>query len=132
MAIVACLITLSSALDAAQREILFRRTFWAVAWTESSGDPRAFNRRENAAGIVQIRPIMLRDANRIIGYPKWSLADRFDVEKSYAMFRLVCRYYENKGGAEQWSRLWNAGPDWRKNRAATDRYWAWVQAALSR
>lgn len=129
MSTIAILLALSSAIDAAQREILLRRTFWAVAWVESGGDPRAVNVRERAVGIVQIRPIMLRDANRIIGKRKWRLSDRWNVEQSWQMFRVVMRYYYPKGGPEQWCRCWNGGPDGPRE-SATLPYWHKVQSAL--
>jgi len=122
--------TLNDSVNAAEREILLRRTFWAVAWVESRGDPRAFNRSEQAAGIVQIRPIMLADANRIIGWQRWTPADRFDVEQSWHMFRVVCRYYAPQGTPEQWARIWNGGPRGMK-KANTIAYWLKVKGALA-
>lgn len=129
MATVAVLLALSTALDAAHREILLRRTFWAVAWTESRGDPRAVKRDENAVGMIQIRPIMLADVNRVLGKPKYTLADRLDPEKCWQMWRIICLYYHPNGTPEQWARCWNGGPDWWKKPHTTDRYWSKVQAA---
>jgi hypothetical protein len=130
MVSVALLLSLSTVLDAAQREISLRRTFWAVAWVESKGDPRAVNRREQAVGIVQIRPIMVRDVNRIVGRGKYNLSDRTDVERSYEMFRLYSRYYAPRGTPEIWARNWNGGPKGsQKQRTAC--YWLRVQEVLS-
>lgn len=131
MATLSCLLALSSALNAANREILLARTFWACAWVESRGDPRAVNRAEDAVGIVQVRPIMVADANRILGRSKYNLADRLDVQKSWEMFRLVVRYYYPSGTPEQWARTWNGGPKG-SSRPATLAYWRKVQAELSR
>jgi hypothetical protein len=131
MATVALLLVLNNILHAVNREIALRRTFLAVAAVESHGDPRAFNRDEDAAGIVQIRPIMLRDANRIMGRQRWSLSDRWNVEKSLEMFRLVVLHYHPQDGPEQWGRCWNGGPGWRRHPHATDEYWSRVQAALA-
>ena len=131
MTTVACLLALSSALDAAHREIEMRRTFWAVAFVESRGDPRAVNRRENAVGIVQIRPILVRDCNRIMGREKYTLADRLGVEQSWQMFRLYSRYYAPRGTPEIWARNWNGGPTgWKK--PATVGYWQKVKAQMER
>ena len=129
MSIVVCTLSLVNAILAANREILLRRTFWACAQVESGGDPRAFNLKENAAGLMQIRPIMVRDANRIIGREKWTLADRWNVEQSWQMFRLIVRYYHPKGSPEQWARTWNGGGKGAK-KTSTLAYWAKVAAAL--
>jgi hypothetical protein len=128
---VALLLSLSTVLDAAQREITLRRTFWAVAWVESKGDPRAVNRREQAVGIVQIRPIMVRDVNRIVGRGKYNLSDRTDVERSYEMFRTFSRYYAPRGTPEIWSRNWNGGPKG-SQKQTTAAYWLLVQKAMGK
>lgn len=106
------------------------RAFKAVCWVESKGDPNAVNRDEHAIGIAQIRPIMLADANRIIGYQKWDTMSCYDPVQSWEIFRLVVKYYHPKGGPEQWSRLWNAGPNWRAKLSKTDGYWKKVRAAM--
>jgi hypothetical protein len=129
MTTVATLLAVSTAFHAVNREIELIRTFWAVAWVESRGDPRAVKADENAVGIVQIRPIMVRDCNRIIGYAKWTLADRLDVERSWQMFRLYSRYYAPNGTPEIWSRNWNGGPQGHK-KSATLKYWRLVQSQL--
>jgi len=110
---------------------LLLQTFKAVCWVESGGDPKAYNAREQAAGIVQIRPICVRDCNRIIGYEKWSLADRWDPVKSWQMFRLYVRYYAPQGGPEQWARTWNGGPKGPR-RASTLAYWQRVRGRMAR
>jgi len=111
------------------REELLWRTFKAVAWTESRGDPQAVNRRENAVGIAGIRPICVRDVNRIIGREKYTLADRLNVAKSYEMFCAYVYHYGRRGGPEQWARIWCGGPDGPKQ-ACTAPYWRKIQQAL--
>lgn len=124
-------LALCNALLAADREISLRRTFWAVALIESGGDPRAVNRSEGAVGLIQIRPIMLFDANRIIGYNKYTLADRLSPEKSFQIFKSAVRYYFPRGTPEQWARCWNGGPDGPRQ-SCTLRYWTKVEKALAR
>jgi hypothetical protein len=56
----------------------------AIVMEESKGNPVAYNREEQAAGIVQIRPICLEDVNRIshsrgLGL-EFTLADRFSPD----------------------------------------------------
>ena len=107
-----------------------RRAFDAVCMVESKGDPRAVNPAEQAVGIAQIRPICLRDCNRIVGRARWTLADRLDPVKCYAMFVVYVQYYAPGGGPEAWARCWNSGPKWREKIASTNGYWAKVKAAL--
>ena len=62
----------------------------AMVWVESKGKEDAYAKRENAAGILQIRPIMVNDVNRILNLNKddrfYTLDDRWDKEKSIEMF----------------------------------------------
>ena len=51
----------------------------AIIQVESRGNPKAFNKEGNCAGILQIRPILVKDCNRIVGYEK------FTLEESIAM-----------------------------------------------
>ena len=37
----------------------------AVIMVESTNNPKAYNKRENAVGILQIRPIMVREVNNV-------------------------------------------------------------------
>ncbi len=106
------------------------RTFCAVARVESHGDPRAYNRKENAVGIVQIRPVMLADANRIAGRQRWTLADRTNPAQSWEIFRLVCLHYQPNGTPEEWARVWNGGPSGCR-KAGTRAYWLRVRAAMN-
>ena len=81
----------------------------AIILVESNNDPLAFNLREEAAGCLQIRPIMVREVNRLVGYEKYKYEDRWDKEKSIAMFID----YQNKVNPE-WdakiaARKWNGG-----------------------
>lgn len=79
---------------------------------ESSGDPAAFNKAENAAGILQITPIMITDVNIIIGHEEFSLEDRWNIDKSLE----ICVWYYTQYGTpemslEELACLWGAGPD---------------------
>jgi len=111
------------------------------AAVESGGDARAYNAREGAAGIVQIRPQCLADINRIaqiLGLAvRYSAADRFDSAKSRQMWDLYLRFwgerYEDETGRaptdEVYARIWNGGPTgWRKG--TTRDYWRRVLDAM--
>jgi hypothetical protein len=112
------------------------------AAVESGGDARAYNTREAAAGIVQIRPQCLADINRIaqmLGLAvRYSAADRFNAAKSRRMWDLYLRFWgeqyeEDTGRAptdEVYARIWNGGPTgWRKG--TTRDYWRRVRDAMA-
>ena len=95
----------------------------AIIYVESRGDSMAYNKREDAVGVLQIRPIMLREVNRLLGYNKYKLSDRWNIAKSKEMFNIV---KANLKGAsdEKLSRTWNGGY---KEKKATLKYWAKVK-----
>jgi hypothetical protein len=123
-------IVVSTCLGCTSHKALLR-TFRAVCQVESGNDPNAYNQREDAAGIAQIRPIMIRDANRIIGREKWTLADRWDPKQSFQVFSLIVRYYRPNGGPQQWARIWNGGPHG-DTKPATIPYWLKVQREMNK
>ena len=93
--------------------------FFVIAQVESNGDPDAYNQLEQAVGIVQIRPIVIRDLEG------FTLKDRWCPEVSYEIFTA----YMNKYGAstiEDHARLWNGGP----TRRGTDNYWERVHEEI--
>lgn len=113
--------------------------FRAICMVESGNDPNAYNYEENAAGVAQIRPIMIQDANRIYRLrtwakdgDHWTLNDRYDPAKSREIFETVISHYMTHydlTGAKAAARIWNGGPTgWKKR--ATLQYWRKVSAAL--
>jgi len=108
----------------------------AMILVESGGDPCAVNAAEDAAGVLQIRPVLVADVNRILAAPVFAERDRFCPAASREMWRVYLghygRRYERLTGrpmdAEAAARMWCGGPDgWRK--AGTDDYWRRVQRA---
>lgn len=80
----------------------------AIAFVESSYNPSAVN--GDAAGILQIRPILLIDVNRIYG-TNYTFDDRFDVTKSKEIFYLYLLHYLGETATpEEIARTWNGGP----------------------
>lgn len=101
----------------------------AIATVESNNDPTAYNKKEDAAGLFQIRPIYLQDVNRILGYQSYKLSDRFDPQKSKEMvYVYLCHYGRNKS-LEQLARIQNGGPQGHK-KESTLRYWQKVKERL--
>ena len=110
-------------------------TWAAVCRVESGYDLAAYNPREQAAGIAQIRPICLVDANRIVrlsGGPgqTWTMADRYHAAKARAIFATYVTYYaRNNQCPEAWARIWNGGPNGMAKASTLD-YWRRVRAAM--
>lgn len=81
----------------------------ALCLVESSADPNAIN--NDAVGILQIRPIMVEDVNRILGYPAFDLLDRYDIHASMAMCEIYLSHYkEEEEGLVHLGAKWLCGP----------------------
>lgn len=84
-------------------------------------------------GVLQIRPIMVREVNRILKKggikKKYKLDDRYSREKSIEMFYIWKDYYHSEDSDEVIARCWNGGPKGWK-RKATEYYWSKVQKEL--
>lgn len=106
----------------------------AMEWVESRGRADAHKKDEDALGILQIRPIMVAEVNRICGRTRFTNEDRRSVAKSREMFLIYTRYwanYYNDWSDEGIARRWNGGHDGHKE-AKTKGYWRKVQAEIKR
>lgn len=107
----------------------------AMVWVESKGDPKAFAKREDAAGVLQIRPIMVNEVNRILNIKKddrfYTLDDRWNEIKSIEMFYVFVDYYHKDSSYEEIARCWNGGPKGLQKKQ-TKRYWKKVQNTLNK
>jgi hypothetical protein len=81
-----------------QTELTWDDFVSAVIYVESRGNDSAYNTKEDAAGCLQIRPIMVREVNRNLR--KWNapfrytLDDRWDRQKSIDMFDIMAEEVE--------------------------------------
>ena len=86
----------------------------AIAQVESKNNPRAVN--GDAVGLLQIRPILVRDINRILklqnNSKRYTLADRYNPRKSVEMFTIYQGHYNPSGNIERAIRLWNGGSNY--------------------
>ena len=106
-----------------------RAGLWeAVCTVESGGNALAIGDGGKAAGIAQIWAITVKDVNRIAG-TRYTLNDRFNVEKSKAIFQLYTNYYGKGRSDEYKARIWNGGPTGNKKRA-TIAYWNKIKKHL--
>ena len=100
----------------------------AIIYVESRGNIKAHNVSEDAVGCLQIRPIMLREVNRLLGYNKYNLADRWNKSKSIEMFNVIKEHTTNPTN-EKLARNWNGGWNGYKKKS-TLKYWHKVKEQL--
>lgn len=98
----------------------------AIMQVESGGNPKA--KSKDCVGVLQIRPILVQDVNeylRMKGSSKrFTLNDRYDIEKSKEMFILYQKRHNPTNNTEKAIRLWNGGPSYYKgNPKKTDAYY---------
>ena len=109
----------------------------ALILVESRGNDSAVGDRHivggEAVGALQIRPIMVREVNRILKIQKsdkrFKLKDRFDREKTLEMFYIWKNHHHKDSDFEKIARNWNGGPRGYNN-PRTEKYWAKVQKEL--
>lgn len=70
-----------------------------------------------AVGCLQLWPVSVREANRLVGYQRWTLADRYDRRESLAMARVILCHHYRRGYrhpvalAERWQRPYGRATD---------------------
>jgi len=109
----------------------------ALIKVESRGNDSAIGDRHlvgnEAIGALQIRPIMVREVNRILKIKKsekrFKMSDRWDREKTIEMFLIWKEFHHSNDDFETIARNWNGGPRGYKN-PRTEKYWAKVQQEL--
>lgn len=63
----------------------------AMIWVESRGQIYAVNK--DCVGIFQIRPIYVKDVNRILKEERYTNDDRYHPKKSREMFDIIQNHY---------------------------------------
>ncbi len=105
----------------------------AIIYVESKGDDLAVN-KSGATGCMQIKPIMVREVNRIlykIGETRqFTLFDRYSRVKSIQMFNIWRQYHHPDDSDEVIARCWNGGTNGHKMEA-TKKYWCKIQRLLN-
>lgn len=108
----------------------------ALIMVESMGNDSAIgdvHMGEPSVGVLQIRPIMIREVNRILKLKrsdyKFKRKDRFNREKSIEMFMIWYEFHHKDSDYEKISRNWNGGPKGHRN-SRTLHYWKKVQKEL--
>ena len=88
-----------------------------------------------SVGVLQIRPVMVREVNRILKIlkidKKFKMKDRYDREKSIEMFVIWRDFHHPDGDFETIARNWNGGPRGYL-KPKTVKYWMKVQKELNK
>ena len=111
--------------DKVEEPIIEDTLIAAIIQVESGGDTLAYNSKEDAVGCLQIRPIMVREINRLLGKDSFKLKDRWSKAKSIQMFNIL-RSHLKGASDEQIARTWNGGYNG-KNIPETLQYWIKVK-----
>ena len=89
------------------------RVMNAIIAVESKGNPKARNKKGDCAGILQITPILVKEANQILKRRKstkrYTLKDRYNAEKSKEMFVLLQEHFNPEMNIEKVIKQWNCG-----------------------
>ena len=108
----------------------------ALIFVESRGKEDAVGDTHLGApsiGVLQIRPIMVREVNRILKQKKsdkkFKLKDRFSRDKSIEMFMVWKNFHHPNDGFEKIARNWNGGPNGYRFKR-TEYYWNKVRKQL--
>jgi len=113
----------------------------SIVWVESKGNANAKS-KDGSVGIIQIKPVMVKEVNRICKIKgidkKFTLADRKDPSKSSEMFWIYQEFYNpdinrdslSKKDMEIMARKWNGGPEGHRKKA-TNKYWRKVSKRVN-
>lgn len=93
----------------------------ALIWVESKGDSKAVGKLDDI-GVLQIRPIIVEDCNRILKTERFTLEDRLDSLKSVEMFNIIQDHYNPQKDFHWALKLWNSGAPLSYHRKVIDKY----------
>lgn len=102
----------------------------AIIQVESEGNANAVSGKY--CGAMQISPILVEECNNILkernSKKRYTLKDRFSVEKSKEMFLLIQSRYNPSNNVEKAIRAWNGGNNYKVS--STNRYYRRVISAM--
>lgn len=79
----------------------------ALSFVESGNSPTKVG-SNNDVGMLQITPIMVREANRIVGNNKYKLSDRTNIDKSVELFNVVQAHHNPNKDLNLALKIWNS------------------------
>lgn len=102
----------------------------AIIEVESGSNANAVSGKY--CGAMQISPILVEECNNILkernSKKRYTLKDRFSVEKSKEMFLLIQSYHNPSNNIEKAIRAWNGGNRYKVS--STNGYYRKVMAAM--
>jgi len=120
------------------KEIQDNKLIEALIQVESRGNDSCIGDRHlilPSIGCLQIRPVMVREVNRILKKQKDTLRfkykDRWSRKKSIQMFYIWKDFHHTNSSDEKIARNWNGGPKGYK-RKRTLQYWEKVKIEMSK
>ena len=107
----------------------------ALAKVESSGNPRAYNAKEKAIGLLQIRPAYFKDAADFDKeLSRFSHKDCYNPQVAKRVVWAYMARYESKAlktnDFQSMARSHNGGCGWRSKPTLTNGYWSKVSKNL--
>lgn len=81
----------------------------AFAKQESNFDHMAVSPCGRWVGCLQLSKIMVREANRIVGFDCFCYDDRYDRQSSYAIFKIVQQHHNPNLEIDRAIDVWNPG-----------------------
>lgn len=93
----------------------------ALIIIESGGKHDAVGTKDDV-GVLQITPILVDDANRIIGYDKYTYEDRYDSVMSVEMFNVIQSYYNPTRDIHLALKIWNSKAPLSYHRKVMDKF----------
>jgi hypothetical protein len=100
----------------------------AIIYVESRGNDSAVGDNGRSVGCLQIQPIAVREANRLLGRDEYCLEDRWSRSRSIEMFNVIRDRTPFKTD-EKIARNWNGGCNG-CNKKSTLKYWRKVKKRL--
>lgn len=92
-------------------EINWDRFVEAIIWKESRGNEMCVGDSGKAVGVLQIHPVMVREANRILRMrgedEKFTYEDRYSKEKSIEIFNVIQDYHNEDHDFMRALQIWN-------------------------
>lgn len=100
--------------------------FSAIVMVESSNRSDAVNPKDpECVGYMQMKPIFVKDINRILGKEKYTLKDRSNRTKCWEMFLIFVKHYE-LDSVEDISLAWCLGVTGSRKAAIPEAAWRYV------
>lgn len=106
--------SIKSNIDLERRKLKILFAIYEVEHPNNAEEARLAKVREDAVGVLQIRPVAVTEANNISGYTKYYLSDRLDSLKSVEMFFTIQDFWNPDYNIYKAAMIWNGGPRWYK------------------